>query len=65
VYEDLFDGGNNNQCKKGLGSLIVIRLKLNVLSLNVLADGYEYILDVTRQQFVLYAKKGVANIAIV
>ncbi|CAG8837170.1 16143_t:CDS:1, partial [Cetraspora pellucida] len=52
--------GNSNQYKKGLSSLIVVHLKLNVLSLNVLTDGYEYIPDVTCQQFVLYAKKEVA-----
>ncbi|CAG8839916.1 19509_t:CDS:1, partial [Cetraspora pellucida] len=42
---------------KDLSSLIVVCLKLNVLSLNVLADGYEYIPDITHQQFVPYAKK--------
>ena len=65
MYENLFDEGNSNQCKKGLGSLIVVCLKLNVLSLNMLTDGYEYIPDVTHQQFVPYAKKEVANTAIV
>ena len=59
MYEDLFDEGNSNQCKKGLGSVVAVRLKLSVLSPNVLADGYEYIPDVTRQQFVPYAKKRV------
>ena len=52
VCEGLHVEDKNSWYKKDLGSVVEVRRKLSVLNLNMLADADEYILYVTRQQFV-------------